>query len=279
MNSYRCLSMLRNNKFLATVAFVTVLAGSSAIAQEIVLPAAPAAAPSPVSPPAPSTLQEMMANGKGQDAPVVKDKGLPEGASVGDAEERNKALAAEASRKLDALIGTTLGDKREKNTQAEQAARQNKLMEMQYQLDLAKVSKELWKTLNGEDSDKENKIKDLETKITDLNAQNEALKNRASALAATGASGTGSSDPDPVVASISGAGGNIEAKILVPYVGEIYAHRGDTLPNGQKVVSISQSGVTVQKNDEKKVLAFGTAVPRTRPVRNIVPAGSVVFPQ
>jgi type IV pilus biogenesis protein PilP len=279
MNSYRCLSMLRNNKFLATVAFVTVLGGSSAIAQEIVLPAPPVAAPPTVSPPAQATLKDLIANGNNDVAPGIKDKGLPAGATVGDAEERNKTLAAEASRRLDALIGNTLGDKRENNDQAAQSARQRKLMEMQYQLDLAKVSKELWKTLNGEESDNDNKIKELETKVTDLSAQNQALKTQASALAASGAATDGSHDPDPVVASIAGAGGSIEAKILVPYVGEIYARRGDTLPNGQKVVSISQTGVTVQKGDVKKALAFGTSVPRTRPVRNILPAGSVVFPQ
>jgi type IV pilus biogenesis protein PilP len=273
--------MLRNNKFLATVALVTALGGTSAIAQQIVLPAPPAQAPAAASP-APSTLQDLMPSDATQQGVVVKDKGLPDGATVGDAEERNKALAAEAGRKLDALIGTTLGDKREKNTQAEQAARQNKLMEMQYQLDLAKVSKELWKTLNGESSDNESKIKELETKISDLNAQNEALKNRASALAAAvpaSAGGAGANDPDPVVASVSGAAGNIEAKILIPYVGEVYARNGDTLPNGQKVVGISANGVTVAKDGVKKMLAFGTSVPRVRPVRTVIPANSVVFPQ
>ncbi len=278
MNSSRCLSMLRNYNFLATVALVTVLGSSSAIAQEAVLPAPTVAAPAaPASAAAPATLQDLLANGNAQQVPTVKDKGLPDGATVGDAEERNKALAAEASRKLDALIGTTLSDKRENNDQNTLATRNRHLQDMQYQLDLAKVSKELWKTLNGENSESEGKIKELETKISDLNAQNEALKNRASALAAGGAGGA--SDPDPVVVAIEGAGGKVEARILVPYAGEVYAHKGDTLPSGQKVVSISQSGVIVEKDNVKKSLAFGTSVPRNRPVRTVIPAGSVVFPQ
>lgn len=271
MNSFRCQSMLRNNKFIATVALAAVLGVGPAVAQEINLPAPSASAG------APSTLQDMINDGADKPVQNVKEQGLPEGATVGDAQERNKALAAEAGRKLDALIGTQLGDKRESNDAATMAARQRQLMEMQYQLDLAKVSKELWKTLNGEETANENKIKELEAKLSELNAQNEALKTRASALAA--ASPLGNADPDPVVAAISGAGGKMEAKILVPYVGEIYARVGDTLPNGQKVTSISPSGVKVWRNDIEKVLAFGTSVPRTRPVRNIVPANSLVFPQ
>lgn len=278
MNSFRCQQMLRDNKFLATVALVVALGGAtSAVAQQAVVAPVPSAAPVAQAG-GQATLQDMMAVGANQQVPIVKEKGLPAGATIGDAEERNKALAAESARKLDELTGDALSDKRENNDAQTLAQRQRQLMDVEYKLKLAKLSKELWKTLNGEDSEKEGQIKELEAKIADLNAQNEALKTRSAQLAAS-VPGGGAADPDPVVASVTGAGGSIEAKILVPYVGEVFAHKGDTLPGGQKIVSISQSGVTVSKDGATRVLAFGSSVPKIRPVRNVVPASSVVFPQ
>ena len=74
-------------------------------------------------------------------------------------------------------------------------------------------------------------------------------------------------DPDPVVAEITGAAGSIKAKILIPYMGEVIARPGETLPNGQKIVGMSGAGVKVQKADGTSVtLGFGTEVPRTRPL-------------
>jgi hypothetical protein len=50
-------------------------------------------------------------------------------------------------------------------------------------------------------------------------------------------------------------------------MGEISAKRGDILPNGQRVVSISSSGVTVARQDGTPVvLGFGKSVPAVRPV-------------
>ena len=76
-------------------------------------------------------------------------------------------------------------------------------------------------------------------------------------------------DPLPVVAEIVGVTGQLEAKLLVPYFGEITAKVGMILPNGMKVSSISPTSVMVSIDEESQMLPFGTSVPATRKTDNI----------
>jgi type IV pilus biogenesis protein PilP len=72
-----------------------------------------------------------------------------------------------------------------------------------------------------------------------------------------------SEQPLPVVYEIMGAGGRpLRAKLLIPYVGEITARVGTTLPGKRNVLRIDADGVVVNDPTAGPVrLAFGQAVP------------------
>jgi type IV pilus biogenesis protein PilP len=266
MSSYRRPSNL-TNQLLGTVAILAAFAATSALAQQA--PQLPNAAARPVqaaSQTPPGVLPPGVNGGKPVAAPV--EKGLPPGATLSDAEQRVRAMAAENSRALDDLVSGAVTDARENNTVKTFAKRKMDIMDLDYQLDVAKRGKELWTTLNGEETEKETQIKELESKVSTLTAEKEALSKQAQAASLLARSTLSSADPDPVVAEVLGAGNSVRAEILVPYMGRFNVSTGDTLPNGQKVVSIGANGVTVMKDGERKMLAFGTSVPSTRPVRN-----------
>ena len=69
----------------------------------------------------------------------------------------------------------------------------------------------------------------------------------------------------PVVAEIVGVSGELTAKILVPYFGEVTAHVGTMLPNGMKISLITLTAVFVTKNDKTQQLPFGNKVPAIKP--------------
>ena len=68
----------------------------------------------------------------------------------------------------------------------------------------------------------------------------------------------------PVVAEIIGIAGQLQAKILVPYFGEVIAHSGTILPNGMTVTSITETEVIAIFNNESQMLPFGSSVPISR---------------
>lgn len=79
--------------------------------------------------------------------------------------------------------------------------------------------------------------------------------------------------PKPLVASIHGSGGSLRAVVLVPYVGQFTVRAGTQLPDGMRVVSVSDNGVEVAKNGKRFPLAFGTVVPGMRPQPGTGPQG------
>lgn len=68
--------------------------------------------------------------------------------------------------------------------------------------------------------------------------------------------------PLPVVIQVLGTGQDIQATILVPYVGEMTVRPGSPLPNGLVVEVIAADGVIVSKGDKVIPLIFGDRVPR-----------------
>lgn len=257
MSSFRCLRKSRIN-FAATAALFAIVSAVPALAQQAApqvpqLPnSAPVAFPGPVN---------------GGPAVAAPAKGLPAGATLSDADQQVRAMAAEASRDLDALAAGALSSARENNDVNTKAVRQNQIMDLDHQIAIAERSKKLWTILNGEDSEKEGQIKELEAKVSSLTAEKDALAKRAEQASILARQSVANPDPDPVVSSVIGAAGNARAEVLVPYSGKFTVKIGDTLPNGQKIVSIGSTGVTVAKDGERKLLSFGDSVPSTRPNR------------
>lgn len=80
--------------------------------------------------------------------------------------------------------------------------------------------------------------------------------------------------PKPVVASIFGSSKNgREAIVLIPYVGELTVRVGSKLPDGIRVVGISERGVEVTQKGERFHLGFGDSVPRSKPPERLSSAG------
>ncbi|TLX17265.1 hypothetical protein FFR93_08185 [Rhizobium sp. MHM7A] len=261
MSSFRCLRKSRIN-FAATAALFAIVTAAPAVAQQAPqLPQLPNA--SPVALPG-----DVNGGPVGVAAPA---KGLPAGATLSDADQRVRAMAAEASRDLDELAAGALSAARENNDVNTKSVRQNQLMDLDHQIAIAERSKKLWTILNGEESEKEGQIKELEAKVSSLTAEKDALAKRAEAASILARQTVANPDPDPVVSSVMGAAGNARAEVLVPYSGKFTVKVGDTLPNGQKIVSIGSNGVTVSKDGSRKVLSFGDSVPSTRPARGASP--------
>lgn len=258
MSSFRCLRKSRIN-FAATAALFAIVSAAPAIAQDVPqVPQLPNAAP--------VNLPDVANGGPLVAQPAVK--GLPAGATLSDADQRVRAMAAEASRDLDELAAGALSDARENNDVATKATRSNQIMDLDHQIAIAKKSKELWTILNGEESEKEGQIKELEAKVSSLTAEKDALAKRAEAASIIARNTIANPAPDPVVSSVMGSAGNARAEVLIPYTGKFTVKVGDILPNGQKVISIGSTGVTVAKGGERKVLSFGDSVPSVRPVGN-----------
>lgn len=72
--------------------------------------------------------------------------------------------------------------------------------------------------------------------------------------------------PYPKILEISGAGGKLQATLLVPYLGEMIVTKGAVLPGGRQVSRIDEQGVLV--NDPKAgdvPLGYGDSVPLSPP--------------
>jgi len=241
MNSFRCL-----RKMQTKVAAAAILAA-------LALPAYAQQAPADMPAPAQLVLP-------GADEPAPPPVALPKGASIDGAQDKVRNLASEAGKSLEDLVGNAMTP-RSKAEVGELANRQRRLMDLEYQLKEAKLAKELWVELNGDDS------KEKDEEINRLQGEKESLQAEIVRLSsAQMSSSVKIADPDPVVAEITGAGGMMRAKVLVPYSGEFMVERGTTLPNGMKVLGVSKEGVTVAVGEVRKTLAFGSAVPRSRPV-------------
>lgn len=241
MNSFRC-----RRKMQSKVA-------AAAILSALALPAFAQSGPAPAGAPAPAQLS--LPEAGAQPAPMA----LPQGASIEGAQDKVRSMATEAGKSLDQLVGTAITPRIAAEVGG-LADRQRRLMDLEYQLKEAKLAKELWVELNGDDAKK----KDEE--IARLQGEKDSLQAEIVRLSAQQVTAARAADPDPVVAEITGAGGTMRAKVLVPYSGEFMVERGTTLPNGMRVVSVTKEGVTVAMGDLRKVLAFGNAVPRSRPV-------------
>lgn len=190
---------------------------------------------------------------------------LPQGASIDGAQEKVRTMATEAGRSLEDLIGSAVTPSTAAEV-GEIAARKRRIMVLQDQLEEAKLAKELWIELNGEQDNEANS-----EEVDRLYAEKAALE--AELIRLQDAQNGPATDPDPVVAEITGAAGSMRAKVLVPYMGEFMVERGTTLPNGMKVTAISKTGVVVNTEaGARKTLAFGTSVPRAR--MNVQPAQS-----
>ena len=188
---------------------------------------------------------------------------LPDGATLGGSQEAVRNMATEAGRNLDELIGQSLTPREEAHV-GELAERQRRIQALTSQVEEAKLARELWVLLNGEDSSKDEEIENLQAERDMLEAEVEFLKQQQQITQTTAPR----VDPDPVVAEIVGSGGSVTATVLVPYAGRYQVRRGSELPNGMKVTSISPSGVTVTtQSGGTKTLGFGTSVPSVRAVQ------------
>jgi len=191
---------------------------------------------------------------------------MPEGASIGDAQEKVRDMAAQAGRSLDELIGGAVTPRTAAEI-GEMAARQRRIQMLEDQLKEAKLARELWEELNGDEDTNASK-----EEIERLHAEKASLEAELIRLSSQQAQ-TQVRDPDPVVAEITGAAGSMRAKVLVPYMGEFLVEPGSSLPNGMKVEGISKAGVKVTKDGTSRTLAFGTAVPRVRMAPSQAQAG------
>lgn len=240
MSSSRRQRMPRaNNRVLLAAAAIGTLIASL-----------PASAQMPVQPQARGPV---FAPGAQPEEPIT----LPQGASISDAQNRVQSLAAEAGKALDGLVGNAVTDREKAQIEA-LSERKRRILVLEDQLKEAKLAKQIWKELHG-DEDKDNEqVKKLEEEKRMLIEQLKMLESSAS-------TSKPEPEPMPVVSSISGAAGAAKAVILVPFVGTVHAQVGTLLPNGMKVASVSRGGVVVEKDGTKVGLAFGSSVPLVRP--------------
>lgn len=201
--------------------------------------------------------------------PAVPDITLPAGATLGEANERVKAMASEADQGLDRLVEGALSSEENKTTTDDLARSSDRIMLLTKKVEEAELAVKYWETVNGKDHRADEKIKVLETEKEDMDRELKALREQISRSVVEKKAAP--VDPDPVVAEITGSAGSMRAKILIPYMGEIMASRGEVLPNGQKITQISGQGVTVTRIDGSSTrLGFGTSVAKSRPM----PAGA-----
>jgi len=226
--------------------------------------AAPAAAQAPSAPIPMAPAQMLPPQG------VIMDDGsngkttgpkLPPGASIGDASREVQSLAAEAGKTLETLVGESAVG-RDKAQIDELAGRKRRIMMLKDQLEEAKLAKQIWQELHGQDDAQSEEVKRLEEENKALQESLAAAQQAQQAQQVQQQSAA--DEPLPVVSSIDGAADVSRAVILVPYVGIVRAEAGSLLPNGMKVVSITKQGVVVEQDGKRKGLAFGGAVPMQR---------------
>ncbi|MBY3433458.1 hypothetical protein HFN89_04790 [Rhizobium laguerreae] len=190
---------------------------------------------------------------------------LPEGASLGDANEKIKKLSSEGGKSLKELVGASVDNARENVDVEARSGDKREIEALKNQVEKAKLAKELYQVINGEDDKNKAELESVTAERDELSVQVKTLEEQlveTSKQVQTQARPGG--DPNPVIVSITGAAGNLNARLLVPYYGETTVHKGDVLANGQTVSSISPSSVTVSKDGETSKLGFGTSVPSAR---------------
>jgi type IV pilus biogenesis protein PilP len=219
-----------------------------------------------VAPLQPNNQGELVLPGAAPAAPgaVAKqpDFKLPEGASVGDANEKIKKLSSEGGKSLKDLVGASVDNERENVDVEARSGDKREIEALKSQVEKAKLAKELYQVINGDDDKNKAELESVTAERDELSVQVKSLEEQlvqTSKQVQTQTEAGG--EPNPVIVSITGAGGNLNARLLVPYYGETTVHKGDVLANGQTVSSITSNGVTVSRDGQSYKLAFGTSVP------------------
>lgn len=190
----------------------------------------------------------------------VQDYKLPEDASLADSEDKIKELSKASADKLRNLVGESLGNSRENSDIDARSADKREIEELTHQLAKAKLAKELYKTIAGDEDQTKKELDTAKAERDELSIQVKALEEQLeTANKALATQQTKKSAPNPVVARISGTAGNLSARLLVPGYGEMVVRSGDVLPSGQ-TVSVTDKGVSVNADGHSIRLAFGTSV-------------------
>lgn len=194
--------------------------------------------------------------------PAQPEFKLPAGASVGDAQDKIKKLSAEGAQSLKALQGNAVSNEREMNDVESRSKDLREIQSLTMQVEKAKLAKDLYQIINGDEDKNKEELETVKNERDELSIQVKSLEDQ---LIATNkqlqSEVVKPKDPNPVVVSVVGSGGNLSAKVLVPYYGEATVRKGDVLANGQTVSSITSNGVTVSRDGKTEKLAFGTSVP------------------
>jgi type IV pilus biogenesis protein PilP len=244
-------------------------------AQPVAMPVPTAAGPAPAPVPAapPSQLRP----------PVAAVPPMPAGTLSRAVDKQMDAGAAEAARRLGASMpeGLTpadagaIGNELEDMAERQRRIRRLKLLNMEAD-ELAKLNK----TINsdggmapaGQQAQKPGMVSEQEVQRRVEQAKQEAAA-QAKAEAEAAKKRDEDNAPRPVVASIFGsAKSGRQAIVLIPYVGELTVRVGSKLPDGMRVVEISEKGVEVSHKGERYHLGFGESVPRTRPPERLTSA-------
>jgi hypothetical protein len=203
------------------------------------------------------------------DAPAGKslskqpDFKLPEGASVGDANDKIKKLSSDGAKSLQDLVGASVDNQRENVDVEARSGDKREIEALKTQVEKAKLAKELYQIINGDEDKNKAELETIKNERDELSVQVKSLEEQlveTSKQVQSQASQT-RSEPNPVIVSLTGSGGNLQAKVLVPYYGEATVRKGDVLANGQTVASITPNGVIVSKDGQTTKLGFGTSVP------------------
>lgn len=239
MNNFRFLS-LRLAKIAAVATVSSLALGSFANAQQAL--------------PVQGSQPSLVLPGAGQQPAIAP---LPSGLTAGEVGKTARDLSAEAS---DLLKEFSVGEMTPAEaTDVEELARQKReIQRLEGELRKVELNAEIYKILNPKQAENDARVEDLENEVERLQAELTAAETAPIIIE--------QKDPPPVVAEVLGAAGRMEAKILVPYMGEVIARHGTVLPNGMKVTSITSTGVRVKDGDETLSLAFGTSVPAARPM-------------
>ncbi|WP_456717991.1 MULTISPECIES: hypothetical protein [unclassified Bradyrhizobium] len=238
---------------------------------------APIVSAQPVAMPVPAAPVAMPASPPAAPRPAVAPvPPMPAGPPNRAVEKQMDASVAEATKRLGAAMpdGLTSADPGAiSNELDDMAARQRrirglKLLNMEAE-ELAKLNK----TINsdsgmaaaGQPAQKPGMVSEQEVQRRVEQAKQEAAQ-QAKVEAEAAKKQQEDNAPRPVVASIFGsAKSGRQAIVLIPYVGELTVRVGSKLPDGMRVVAISEKGVEVTHKGERFHLGFGDSVPRTRP--------------
>lgn len=249
--------------------------GQQAVQEQLPAASAPIVSPQPVAMPAPMPAAPPPAAVRPATmaAPTMPTPAGPPNRAV---DKQMDASLAEATKRLGAAMpdGLTTADPNAIGGELDDmAARQRrirslKLLNMEAE-ELAKLNKTISSDSGmaaaGQPAQKPGMVSEQEVQRRVDQARQEAAQ-QAKAEAEAAKKREEDNAPRPVVASIFGSSkSGREAIVLIPYVGEITVRVGSKLPEGMRVVGISEKGVEVSQKGERFNLGFGDSVPRTRP--------------